>query len=53
MRRLSEMTNSELVEEARRRAEIAREHDRQLGELLDGLLESVGEMGRRLDEHGG
>lgn len=52
MTRLSALTNAELVEEARRRAEAARENDRLLGELLDGVLASVEEMGRRLDEHG-
>jgi hypothetical protein len=53
VKRLSDMTNAELVEEAKRTAAEAREADRLVGELLDGVLASVDELTRRLDEHGG
>lgn len=51
--RLTQMSNAELIEEARRRANAARENDKQLGVILERLTESVGELTRRLDEHGG
>lgn len=53
MKRLLSLSNAELIAEAKRRIDKARENDRQLGEKLAGLLASVDEMGRRLDEHGG
>jgi hypothetical protein len=44
------MSSTELVEEARRRAIEAKENDRKLGDVLAELLDSIEELGRRLDD---
>lgn len=50
MKRLSELSNSELTEEARRRAKKAQETDEQMAVVLDALIERVQELDRRLDD---
>lgn len=49
MKRLSELSNAELTEEARRRAQVVQETDAEMVKVLDALIERVQELDRRLD----
>lgn len=49
MKRLSELSNAELAEEARHRAQMVEETDAQMAKVLDALIERVQELDRRLD----
>lgn len=50
MKRLSELSNHELIELARQQAEEAKKQDEQLGTMLAGLFSTVEDMTRRLDD---